>query len=69
VSGANVSSGQMLFVQEAAHTDSADTSTPKLTRTVFASGVCGGAPPNSWFLFTSSAFSVGETYNVLLISP
>jgi hypothetical protein len=69
VSGSNASSGQMLFVQEAAHTGSADTSTPKLIRTVFASGVCSGAPPNSWFLFTSGVFSVGETYNVLLISP
>jgi len=68
VSGTSASSGQMLFVQQAAHAG-ADTSVPKLIRTVFASGVCSGAPANSWFLFTNGVFALGETYNVLLINP
>jgi hypothetical protein len=67
VSGSNASAGQLLFVQEAAHAG-ADTSVPKLIRTVFASGLCNGAPP-SWFLFTSVTFAVGETYDVLVINP
>jgi hypothetical protein len=68
LSGGNASAGQMLFVQEAAHTGTADTTVPKLIRVVFTSGICSGAP-NSWFLFTNGTFAVGETYNVLLISP
>ena len=68
VSGSNATSGQMLFVQDASHTGT-DTSTPRLIRTVFATVSCGGAPANSWFLFTNTTFAVGQTYNVLLINP
>jgi len=69
LSGSNPpSAGQMLFVQEAAHTGAVDVTVPKLIRAVFTSGICSGAP-NSWFLFTNGTFAVGETYNVLLISP
>jgi hypothetical protein len=62
--------GQLLFVQEAAHTGSVDTSVPKLIRAVFiTSGTCNTLVQNSWFLYTNGAFALGETYNVLVISP
>ena len=62
--------GQLLFVQEAAHTGAVDASVPKLIRAVFiTSGSCNTLVQNSWFLYTNGAFALGETYNVLVISP
>ena len=71
VSSPNSSANQMLFVQEAARTGSANESAPKAIRTVFlASSNCTGtALSNAWYLFSDSAFAIGETYNVLLINP
>jgi len=66
------SAGQMLWVQEAAHTGTAVTTPPKGIRTVFLSSFnCDGTNtlPNSWYLFSDTAFASGETYNVLLINP
>lgn len=63
---------KILFVQEAAHSGAADTSTPKLIRTVFlTSFACDGLNPiaNSWYLFTDGTFAANETYNVLLFNP
>ncbi len=67
VSGANASAGQILFVQEASHGGTNET-TPKLLRAVFAANICNTAA-GSWYLFTNGAFAVGETYNVLVINP
>jgi len=67
VSGANASAGQILFVQEAAHAGVNET-TPKLIRAVFATNICATAA-GSWYLFSNTAFAVGETYNVLVINP
>jgi hypothetical protein len=67
VSGANASAGQILFVQEASHGGINET-TPKLLRAVFAANVCNTVA-GSWYLFSNSAFAVGETYNVLVINP
>ncbi len=72
VSPPNSQANQMLFVQEAAHSGSADLSAPKNIRTVFLSSFsCDGSTTltNSWYLFTDTAFASGQTYNVLLINP
>ena len=72
VSPPNSSVNQMLFVQEAAHSGSVDTTAPKNIRTVFLNSFsCDGSTTllNAWYLFTDTAFASGETYNVLLINP
>ena len=72
VSPPNSSANQMLFVQEATHSGSANTTTPKNIRTVFLSSFnCAGTNvlSNAWLLFTDTAFVSGETYNVLLLNP
>jgi hypothetical protein len=72
VSPPNSSANQMLFVQEAAHSGSVDTTAPKNIRTVFLTSFsCDGSATllNAWYLFTDTAFASGQTYNVLLINP
>ena len=72
VSPPNSSANQLLFVQEAAHSGSADVTAPKNIRTVFLSSFsCDGSTMllNAWYLFTDSTFASGQTYNVLLINP
>lgn len=71
LSAPNSSANQMLFVQEAAHTGSPNESTPKQIRTVFlSSSNCNGtALSNSWYLFSDTPFSSGETYNVFVVNP
>jgi hypothetical protein len=66
------SANQMLFVQEAAHSGTSNTTAPKGIRTVYLTSFsCDGtnALSNSWYLFSDIAFANGETYNVLLINP
>jgi hypothetical protein len=72
VSPPNSSANQMLFVQEAAHSGSVDTTAPKNIRTVFLTSFsCDGSVMllTAWYLFTDSTFASGQTYNVLLINP
>jgi hypothetical protein len=72
VSAPNSSANQMLFVQEGEHSGTTTGNAPKRIRAVFlASSNCDGTNTlsNAWYLFSDTAFTNGETYNVLLINP